>query len=740
MNVYQIEKRFRQRNIAHCLSVMFPAELGTQYLSTIAVEIQRLAKLLKTCFKQEFNELDFILLEAEKYSKTEANSLSEVTANIKKDKIVGKHYFPAFICSELKYTSYDQAQFEQYKALTFISTVRLLMMGEHKSAAKNVCDEIRQFTYGKRDELAAWLPNILIKNLPELINELDVLRTQALEDEQTKKIGAQLSKLYVPYHDSYKLNPGITRNVGTREFIKYGVLSSSSQQRLDDGIEAVVELNEHSSSGDSWKQEENNSGHTRNIGIITLDNSSTANYASRAIQAKSINNRILKKKMSLTCDIYQASIFEIKSLIVECLSALKTIDSSTAKLLLLMLLFGHKSEQIKKLKTVKFNNRIAGITRKHILPSQKQRTELAKLINNIEQKFTIPIPEIFCNDLKTLNFNDVNEEKIKTFIKQVNEKHNTNITQTKISSFLEHIMIKESIDPVFIELIKGSKPNDLAALSYTQIDLNKLIDIFERYLTYLGRISDSQDFNINRRVITEKLIGSPLSIDKDLLKSLFSELMFDLQADSKNNEKWFSEKYHNLVSIHVQLILSLSSGYRPVTGWLGKISDINLDTGEYWISDKENRLGDASRVVILPQLTRNIVKQYCAFMSRSANHYRNTNPQLSLHYQRAVNGEEHLFFYRDNQAWEESRPKTIIKQFDTVFPLQPNWHRHHIRTLLHNTDVAPDLIAAWMGHADIGQGPFTQYSSMSIMELNSISLVISDYLSDIDIKVINYGE
>lgn len=741
MDRSQIEQRFQRRNIERCLFLIFPPEFDDQHRSAIAHEIQHLMSLLKTNFKQEFAEFDFLISEAKRHSLLARSSLNAVQLQIKKNKTLGKHYLPAFISSELQRSSYNQAKFEQYKALTLIVSTRLLMMGEHESAVKGVCNEIRLFSDGRRESLAAWLPDVLIKNLPELINDLDIQRLETAGSDKTKNVSSQLSKLYVPYHDSYKFNAGVTRSISSREFTKHSAINSLSQQQLDDGNETVIELREISSSSqENWAQEEDNSGQTRSLSAVTLDNSAStsASYASRAMQAKSINNRILKKKMSLTCDIYQPSVFEIRILIIECISTLNSVDHSTAQLILFMLMFGNKSEQIKKLQAVKHGHEIIGITRTHILPSQKQRVELTPLLKKIHQKFIIPVPTQCCDKLRNFKFKGVSDEKIKIFIKQINNKHNTNITQTKISAFLNQTMTQECVDPVFTELIRGPELSDLAALSYTQVKVERLIAAYQRYLAYLTNISDHKMFNFIWEVKADELVGSPLAIEHNILRKLFSSLTIRLKISTENIRGIHSAEHHNLVGVHVQLILALSSGYRPVTGWLGKISDINLITGQYWISDKENHLGDASRIIILPQLTLDIVKKYLAFIKHSAVHYRNINPQLSLRYQDAINGEEHLFFYRTNTHYNESTPKTITEQLDTIFPLPPNWHRHHIRTLLHNAETSPELMAAWMGHADIGQGSFTQYSSMSINELKTITDEISHHLTDIGIQVVNY--
>ncbi len=741
MDKIEIEQNFERRYIKRCLSLLFPTTFSTETLSALAVEIIRLTALLRQEYKYEFQELKFIVTEARMKIITPPARLLDVLSCIKKEKTLGQHYLPAFLSCELQRSSYDQERFDQYKALTFIVSIRLLMMGQHESAVKGVCDEIRLFSVGKRESLAAWLPDVLRKNLPDLIQDLEQIRTSTAENTKTQSVSNQLSKFYVPYRDSYESRDGITRDVSSKEFKKNGVVNSSSVQQLDDGTGFAVELREisNSSSGnDHWEKEENDSGQTRKLRIVTLSPASTVSYASRAIQAKAISNRLLKKKLSLSCDIYQASLFEIKILLKECIASLHTKNSDTAQLLIFMLIFGNQCDQIKSMRNKKHKGKIAGIKRAHTLPTQKQRDELAPLLRKVDTSIIFPVPSLITESLQSLKFKNVTDADIKNYLQHINKKHETHITQTKISTFLGHKLKQEGIDPVLIELIKGSAPSELAALSYTQLESNSLLTTYQRYLNFLSKISACQELSLTTKTLDNKIIGTPLAIDNKLLHQLFSALTERLEMLKSPDEQGFPASYHNLVTVHVQIILALSSGYRPVTGWFGKITDISLDTGQFWISDKENRLGDASRVIVLPPIALECIKQYTAFLNAAAFHLRNTDTPLCKRYREAASGQEHLFFYRSETHWDEVSPKTMAPIFDSIFPLPPNWHRHHIRTLLHQSNVHSELIAAWMGHADIGEASFAQYSSLNFNELYKIAEIINHHLNQNGIKVVQY--
>lgn len=91
-----------------------------------------------------------------------------------KQKQLEKYYFSAFIASVMRSPSQDHQQFEQYKAITLLVCAKLYTMGRHESAIKSVCNEIRQWSLGKRNELSNNLPDVIDSEMKKLIDELDL--------------------------------------------------------------------------------------------------------------------------------------------------------------------------------------------------------------------------------------------------------------------------------------------------------------------------------------------------------------------------------------------------------------------------------------------------------------------------------------------------------------------------------------------------------------------------------------
>jgi len=412
-----------------------------------------------------------------------------------------------------------------------------------------------------------------------------------------------------------------------------------------------------------------------------------------------------------------------------------------------MLFLGNSHPQIIDTKfSLKTGN--STLTRKHAIPSQKQRPEVALYLPDVSKYFDITFPR-YLKDAKLLK--QVSKEDLSAVLSLINKQHHTHLTLNKISGFLSHHQKQMGIDPVLTQLISDPDAQKLPALSYTHIDIETLSSAFNNFVDYLYKIAPT--LSISRPTISMKKLpkikgvsdnrqlGSALDVSEDILSSLMDKLITRINKSTTNRNHWFTADHHDLITSYTQMVLGLSSGYRPVTGWLGKKSDLNLFSGEYYIADKDSLAIGSGRIVIIPSLTVKIAKQYLAFVSQAARYFKNTNPQLSKRYQKILNSREHLFFYRNTQAreklFEESTPETIILQFD-YFPLPPNWHRHQLRTLLHKSQIAPDLMDAWMGHTSISQTAFSQFSSLGIEDLREISLLIEDLLQRISVKELTF--
>ena len=594
------------------------------------------------------------------------------------------------------------------------------------------------------------------KKVTEKWEQEENIGNSDLSKKLTKAIDAQLAHYHTPLSKCAEDKKGIERRAGTREFTSRHAMLEITHEDAELEGENNIEVKIFSSQKkvtEKWEQEEN-IGNDKEFVVVTVKEPAThhshTHYGAQAVQAKAISDHIIQNKISSSCNINQATEFEIHQLLAYCENHYYTSGEEkkpVVKCLILMLFLGNSHEQIIDTK-FSLKNGNSTLTRKHIIPSQKQRPEVALYLPDISKYFDITFPRSIKN-AKLLK--QVTKEDLSSVLSLINKQYHTHLTLNKISGFLSHHQKQVGIDPVLTQLISDPDVQKLPALSYTHIDIEALNNAFNHFIEYLYKIAPT--LSISRPTISMKelpkikgvsdnrQLGSALDVSEDILSSLMNKLITRINKSTTNKSYWFTADHHDLIASYTQMVLGLSSGYRPVTGWLGKKSDLNLFSGEYYIADKDSLAIGSGRIVIIPPLTVKIIGQYLAFVSQAARYFKNTKPLLSKRYQQILNSREHLFFYRNTQTpeklFEESTPETIILQFD-YFPLPPNWHRHQLRTLLHKSQIAPDLMDAWMGHTSISQTAFSQFSSIGIEDLRDISIHIENLLQRIGVKEVAF--
>lgn len=733
----EVRERFKQKNIERFLRQLFPFE--REQNSLIASEVIRLCAVIGSEYKSEFSEMEFLISEAQKHIISNRHQkLHDVVESISKNRKLGVHFLPAFLASDLLLTSYDHKKFDQYKALTFLCVARLSFLGKHKPKIKAICDDVRLFSNGQRESMAAYLPDINLLNLPLLVKAFNVLVDRENEARPPSQVVDQLNKYRRPYESTLKDAEGYTRTVTSSEFKKSGRLEPGELKTLDEEAgDTVFELKQFSetpkSGGHSWQKEDHHGERSRTMSIVSAYSHTKHSYATGALHARAIQARIEKRELYLACDIDSATNYEIGSLTGFCVAQIKTQspDFMAAKLLLLMLITGDTYDQIEKLKCRRSaNNRMVGFYRKHRLPSQTQRTEVQPLLVGVSNEFWLPLPQIVCGQLSNLKFRNVEEQQLKAILQKINEQKQTSLTLRKVSSYLKQKLSHENIDSTIIALLSGAPINTVPALFYVQLSSELLLSTYYRYLDFLSHLtSTSSVFTEFDEYPLPLTLGSPLYLEVNVLSSLVSKLQDKLSSTDQH-----SEQFHNCITIYTQLVLAIGSGYRPVTGWFGKITHLSLQTGDYWISDKESGVGDNSRVVKLPQIAVNILDDYLRYCSDRGLRLANINPELSREYQCVLSGENHLFFYVKEHQLMPCTPSNYSLFIDPILPLQANWARHHVRSLLTANNVDAPIINAWMGHMNHSKRSFHEYSALSRQDMRLVSTLINAHLVDIGVR------
>jgi len=695
--------------------------------SAIAAEVLRLYAVLPEQYKNTFDEIESLIEIATQLSNESACSLKSVYKALKVRGLIRTLDVAAFITVELALTSYDKDKFDQYKALVLIVVTQLSFNGEHRHKIISVCNEIRQYAYGKRSKVTAYLPNLIKESFPTLIDYFDEITSDKAVDPY---ICNKLSYYKTSIRDSYQGKQGFHRRASSREYKKSGSLNVQPKQLLDDTqLSYIIEIQQNEATEQDWENEDRLRSN-RTLSLVSSKSFAQRDPHTNAMQARSINQHIRQRDMFLTCSISHVCPNDIHQLIDVCLKALSRSENDKyASALLLMLISGNTFEEVKSWKIArctKTRNPI-GIQRRFELPSQVVRSEISQTVRNVDIEYILPIPACLQEPISKLNFKDTSLDGVHKYYQTIKKKHSLTLNFSGVSRFLVQTLKANRVSMVIAGLITGQPPQSLPSRYYTCIPYSIVVDSYSRYCNYLARLSCHAELQNLTSVPAAGELGSPLFIDPIIIKTIFERIALALSTTKPSEPAFYASTYHNLRVINLQLLLGLASGYRPVKGWFGTINDIHQLTGEYRIAEKEREVGYRGRVVILPNIVLAELKKYIAYCQKAEIFYERQD-HICQRFKEAISGEQSFCFYIHQNKIDECTPSTFSLHSDSILPLQPNWTRHYLRSYLFKQGISDELIDAWMGHQNDNQLPFEQFSQLPRKALLSITNLLEEHI------------
>ncbi|MBM7072017.1 hypothetical protein JQC92_08240 [Shewanella sp. 202IG2-18] len=731
--------------IHECLDELFPDILSEADKQALIQEAIRLINLLGSRITTKINQFEnfYSALEQQQIHGRSCSTLQAVYETLVKKKVLVTNYFCSFLACDLQCVDISKHEFEQLKAITLLCCCQLMILGNHKSTIIAACVELRMIAIGRRNHLIRYLP----ASQPCLLQLCNQITAQAeyLKDKSLSvNICNQLLNIRLPIIKVLENRKAITRKVSPREFREGSILRTTKATNIDEGSSGITQIREVNiapKNQNGWQDEESNTDQNRVIEIVSIEHTPKGSYINQALQARAISDKYLKRGMYLACDIHLSSEHEIKTLAQELFKASQSTQTAiVATSLLLMLLTGSNFEAVKKIRLKRITKSLYSIKRFYKLPTQKLPTPIMRYLSMVENNFELPLPIFMDADL-IKQIAQLAEADLKNFISSLNKTKGTHLTLSKIVNAIHFIFKRMNEDPIYPALISQQTTSECAQLSYSQITQKNILTKYLSFTKWLARISEVSEygtFDYRLEMHLDQMrskIGTPMGSIQETIK-LFIKLL-DAQICSPKNTP---EQLHNLLTIKTQAILAMSSGYRPVTGWLGQITDLDLDTSQFWVSDKENQLGDSSRVILLPKTSIHAIEKYIDFVKVAKSEQLHSISQLRTRYSHCLTGKSHLFFYIKENQILESTPKNIELMFRNILPLPLNWHRHLIRSYLSNAGVNTELLDAWMGHSKYGDRPYAKFSALNMIQLEEISLQLENFFKELKIRNFDFGK
>jgi len=222
--------------------------------------------------------------------------------------------------------------------------------------------------------------------------------------------------------------------------------------------------------------------------------------------------------------------------------------------------------------------------------------------------------------------------------------------------------------------------------------------------------SNTKEYNISIDT-TSPYIGSDYCPTTASINTLIKKLTKNVASTLKNRTQSSIINYHNSFTIYTLQMLSYALGFRSVKDAFIKHSDINTQTGLVLISDKDNAQHYHSRLVWVPDVIQQQLKNYADHQAHITSLIHQTQPA-----EQPNNELPYIFLLRDNFKILPLKPKNISPYIHPHLPLPLNVNRRYLRTQLMERGCPTEVINYYMGHWSRGEEPWSKHSSFSFRD------------------------
>ena len=379
---------------------------------------------------------------------------------------------------------------------------------------------------------------------------------------------------------------------------------------------------------------------------------------------------------------------------------------------------------------------------KFVLPKFNFDRRLTNFINKTQDYIRFYLPDFFLlyrNRVKSESIDQL-EQEIKEIIEEVNAENTLRININQVSQYLSYWMMNNKIDSTIISIIKGDYrttkddkfKSRISGINYTQVPLKKITEIYYSYIEHLSHVA-SFDFDSDLSIIDDAYVGSALVINDDLVAKFFRTLSNTIQRIQINNLDNLIYQF-NLYAIYTIQILNISTGHRPVNNPYEFIHHFNLDLKTLIIADKRKRNTNAERIIVLNDIAINQINNYLKYIDSIRNNMKFINSNISNHINKILIGGENLFGFMTTDKIVAITKSTFDDKMKNILPISLNWNRHYIRTTLCSMNIDGDLIDLWMGHDGISGNGLSEYSCLSVSDLEYIANEIQNIMIKLNIE------
>nr|WP_321270573.1 hypothetical protein [uncultured Tolumonas sp.] len=663
------------------------------------------------------------------------------------------------ILAELSHSiTLNSELFKHFKKITILAVLAIIRINEQNNVTEDQVIEtairnIRLFSNDKRDKFARYLSNISFDDgIEDVITSIQDEREKCVQDNSVK---SQLDNLHQILNRLYTHKAKRESSGERSSDEKDGYVERSSQYYYDDAqIDVLSDI--YTGKGrkkpDAWSEEEQlGNSRARATYLISQRQAKLQDFSARAMQAKSITQSLSLRTQALPCSLSILSTNQIQR-IVKVLQQRMNDGSIAAFQLMLQLLLGMTHSELLDLptacKTISKRN-VDDETRWLICRKDKLLLQrLVKVANSNAHKkldallpdttlfIFLPLPDFLRSIWKPACLQMQSQEETAKMLAVIYKETGIRITKNQISYFLPHWLQSNHIDQAIAGVLSWKTAKQCAPMAYSHIETNLVLGVWQDYVASLGLSLAIEN--------TDEAIGSRLYPNTEKFVQLLRHYQSRLKASRRMKTKPDAIiDWHNAFIRHCVLILNLSTAARPVTDMYGSRHDYCLHTRMIRISDKEARSVAAGRLIPLTNLAIQQLTLLERHLHVMVNHFQFSHPLLSNMAGRALTGEGPLLFWLHETELEDGTlsyqtdsisPTLLVQYFDNLLPLPVNWHRHAVRSHLLSQKISTVLIAAFMGHEEMGHEYTNTFSASSLQSFFEISRILDDWFSAIGLE------
>jgi len=623
----------------------------------------------------------------------------------------------------------DCAHYRRYQQLVIVSCLQLYLIGDHDSAIENALREIRLIaTEARHAPVLHALPDMTAH--PELASLIKMLRASR-QHSLPPLIERGLSFLCVVIYDAYRLAKGITRYRKSKKLPTADHYVELIQLEQTDDTDLVVEeLMLRPEPNRILADESPFAFHCKTVRV----HDPSAPHQSPFLRAelnKRLTEQLAIRQLSLPCSFEQASDWDIEHLVRDSVDG----DDAVGAWLLLALVCGGIPVGLAAGRGLQVIKERLCLVIEHKVPAGTLDERLHALLPPTHSRIVLPLPAA----LRNLALNaPPPDEQLKKRLALINDRHQTRLTLGRVTRYLEHWYINQDTDAMQVALVRGHDYKKRPALAYSHISADQVINNHRAYLTYLFDLA-GQDAGLPPIRSIPTMVGSSLHLPGKALHNLFNRLLIPPPIPRRDTDLEELASFHNHYLCYVWALLTFVTGHRDVTAPMGSIADYNPVTRTWWISDKEVRNGPAARTLVIPATVARQIERYQNHLRALGQRCRLLHHKLAQRCDAALNGSQNLLFflYRNHHGHlqpQDVTPSNLDQQLAGRLPLQHNWARHHLRSMLLHSNLAPSVIDGWMGHEDIGEAMFGHHSGLSIQALQQVADLIEAHLNHHNIE------